>query len=89
MSDVRWEDPPAGLRGATYDWAIIGKRLKERPGEWAMVAVCPNSPTAGNTARYIREGKYRALRALGVYDATARTIQGEARVYARYIGETS
>lgn len=84
---LRWEDPPARMRGDRYDWVRIAKGLKAKPGKWALVAVCPNPTTAASTARHIREGKYLPLAA--DFDAVARTVDGEARVYARYVGEAS
>lgn len=87
MSAIRWEEPPARSHGRAYDWAAIGAALKAKPGQWALAVVCPNTATAGSTARYVRAGAYHALRELGRFEATARTVEGEARVYARYVGE--
>lgn len=85
---LRWEQPPSRERGERrYDWARIADDLKANPGEWALVAVCPNPTTAASTARYIRNGKYKPLGA--GFDAVARTVDGEPRVYACYIGEAS
>lgn len=84
---LRWEDPPP--RGGTdrYDWDTIADQLVAQPGRWARVAVAPNASTAGQMAQRIRNGSYDALPA--GFDATARTVDGEARVYARYVGEVS
>jgi hypothetical protein len=83
---IRWEDPPPGKYSPEYDWPAIAKALSSAPGTWALVAVCPNTGTAGSTARHIRNGAYQALRTVGKFEATARTVRGEARVYARYVG---
>lgn len=85
--DFRWEEPPPRVRGGVHDWAAIAEALKARPQEWAMVAVLNNSVNAGSTARHIREGNYAAL-ASG-FDAVARTVDGEARIYARFMGDAS
>lgn len=85
MADViRWEEPPPRRHGQVHDWAAIGEKLRSKPNEWAVVAVCLNQATAGSTARYVREGKYQKLGP--GFDAVARTVNGEARVYARYVG---
>lgn len=84
-AELLWEQPPPRHNGPKYDWAEIGEALRSRPNEWAMVGVFLNQPTAGCTARNIREGKYGALG--HGFDAKARTVDGQARVYARYTGE--
>jgi hypothetical protein len=84
VSVIRWEDPPEDRRGT--DWAAVGQALKQQPGKWALAVVCNNTVTAGAVARDIRVGKYPAMRALGSFDAMARSVDGEARVYARYVG---
>lgn len=33
---MKFGEPPTP-RGPAYDWAYIAKRLKRRPGEWALV----------------------------------------------------
>ena len=81
---IRWEDPPPRRTSDVYDWEAISMELKACPGNWALVVICPNTATAGSTARHIRNGLYEPLRA--GFDAVARTIDGEARVYARYVG---
>lgn len=85
MSVIRWEDPPGDRRGT--DWAAVAKALRWRPGKWALVVVCNNAVTAGAVARDIRVSKYPALRDRGPFEAVARSVDGEARVYARYVGE--
>jgi hypothetical protein len=84
---VQWEAPPPRRGGRVHDWDAIAKELRARPGEWALVAVCTNQTTAASTARYIRDGKYKPMSA--GFDATSRTVDGEARVYARYTGKGS
>lgn len=86
MSVIRWEDPPASKGMAVHDWPAIGAQLVAAPGKWALVAVCANGATAGSTARHIRDGKYDPLAVLGLFEARSRTVGGEHRVYARYVG---
>lgn len=85
MSEVRWEQPPPSGNDR-YDWAAIGAQLVARPGEWAMVAVARNVGTSSQMAKKIRTSDYHPLAALGRFEAVARTVDGEPRVYARYIG---
>lgn len=87
MGVIRWEDPPTTKGMAAHDWPAIGAALAEQPGQWALVVVCPNGATAGSTARHVRDGKYAALNAYGRFEAHSRTVGGEHRVYARYVGE--
>lgn len=87
MSVIRWEEPPPSKGMAVHDWPRIGAQLAAAPGKWALVAVCPNGGTAGSTARHVRDGKYEPLAVLGLFEAKSRTIDGEHRVYARYVGE--
>lgn len=86
---VRWEDPPRRGLGESHNWSGIDADLKLRPEQWALAVVCRNPSTAGQTARHIRDGGYQPMTPAGAFEATARTIDGEHRVYARYVGEPS
>jgi hypothetical protein len=82
---ISWEDPPSAYhRGPVHNWRAIGAELKDRPGTWAVVAVCDNATLAGQTASHIRHGKYIELGA--GFEAVSRKVDGEPRVYARYVG---
>lgn len=84
---IGWEEPPPSRRSPTvHDWAAIADALRSNPGTWALVAVCPSMQIAASTARYVRESHYKPLRG-DVYEAASRLVDGESRVYARYIGE--
>ncbi len=85
---VRFEELPADGR-KKYDWAAIGAALKKRPQRWAVVMVCETQPLAGTHAKNVRRGVPSALRPLGIFEAVSRTIDGEHRVYARWVGEPS
>lgn len=88
MTIPRWEDPPTSRRrGPVHDWAAIGAFLKRAPGAWAVVAVCDNGTLAGQTAKHVRSGKYGELGA--GFEAVSRLVDGEPRVYARYVGDQS
>lgn len=83
MTKIRWEDPPP--KDGRHDWPAIVKMLKARPGEWAMVATYLRATVAAATARNVRDGKYWGIEA-GVIEAVSRTVHGECRIYARYVG---
>lgn len=91
---IRWEDPPERNHGTdhkpkrAHDWSAIGRALRRRPGRWAVIAVCGYPTLAGATAYGVRNGTYRALPP-GRYEAVSRTVDGECRVYARYLGGAS
>ena len=93
MTGIRWQDPPPPRCGTrikhprVHDWTAVAKKLRSKPGRWAVVAVCANTGLAGSTARYVRDGLYEALRR-GRFEAVSRKVYGECRVYARYVGES-
>jgi hypothetical protein len=62
-------------------------RLRESPGKWAVVKKPGTSLAARAAAHQIRSGSIVAYRPAGAYDAVARAVDGEFRVYARYIGD--
>lgn len=81
----REEPPPISRSERRYDWKAVAATLAADVGEWYMIVTCTTSANAATTARYVRESYYRPLRA-GRYEATARTVDGEHLVYARYLG---
>lgn len=89
---VRFEDPP-GARGRgggeIRDWAAIGVELKKRPQQWAVVAVCDDPKSAASTADKVRRNRFATLAQVGNFEAVSRTVDGQPRVYARWVGESS
>jgi hypothetical protein len=84
---LTWEDPPPPHRRADQvSHADVARKLKARPKQWAVVSTYPNSRTAGATASAIRAGRVTAYLPVGEWEATSRTVDGEHRVYARYMG---
>ncbi|WP_328739905.1 hypothetical protein OHA91_22895 [Streptomyces erythrochromogenes] len=70
-------------------WGIniaIAAQLRDHPGKWAYIDSKGSRASAGSTAYAIRTGKLRAYAPAGHYEAKARTVDGEFRVYARYCG---
>lgn len=78
------ELPPDGRANGVYDFAPA---LKERPGEWALVATKGSTGAAGSMAANIRRGFASGCGPMGSFEAKSRHVDGEYRVYARYIGD--
>jgi hypothetical protein len=90
VSVIRWENPPPRRKPDPVDWAAVGEALYNRPGEWAHVGSYGAAGTAGTVAYQISAGtKHSSLLAFGRFEAESRTVDGEHRVYARYVGEPS
>jgi len=65
----------------------IARALRGRPSEWAVVQRVASIARAASAAQAIRSAKLNAYEPAGAFQAVARTVEGEHRVYARYIGE--
>ena len=90
MSEIRFEELPALRRGpatAGTKWARIAEQLRSRPGDWAHVLTANSVQGSGSMAYYLRRGGPKAW-PRGAFEAVARKVDGEYRVYARYIGPT-
>ncbi|MER6575763.1 hypothetical protein [Nonomuraea sp. NPDC001023] len=89
--EIRFEDPPPatrrGAKARSFDYEQIAATLCARPGEWAFIGATATPTRAGGTAQRIRDGLVEALAAHGEFDAVSRTVDGEYRVYARFLGE--
>ena len=94
MSIIRFEDPPppahpryaprsketapdvaAELIGARGDWALVREFTEQRAG------------TARSAAAVINKGRIPAYRPAGEFEAVTRTVGGQVRLYARYVGD--
>ncbi|MGW1998390.1 hypothetical protein [Embleya sp. NPDC001921] len=84
-SSIRFEEPPASKRSSNPTIAIAAA-LKARPNEWAIVHVAAASALANNKATQIRAGRARAFTPAGAFEAKTRVVDGEYRVYARFVG---
>lgn len=80
MTEIKFQNPPMHKRGRT-DWASVAEQLRQRPGEWALVArVNPAAVT------HIKRGGYKAFPA-GEFEATSRNARdSKADIYVRYVG---
>jgi hypothetical protein len=89
--DILFEDPPGPCRSWSMpqriDWTAVGETLSGQPERWARIAVLDDVTKAGRYANRIRSGLVDTLAPYGVFEAAARTVDGEHRVYARLVGE--
>jgi len=92
VSEIRFEPLPerASKKGNNQsgDSARIADALRGRPGEWAVIKVYESkqhSSARGYSARVVG-GKTKAYEPAGHFEAATRLIDGEIRVYARYVG---
>lgn len=84
---VRWETPPMpNAYRNRIDWPGIAETLRRRPGKWAHIHTDPKPEYAASMAGRVRTGVIAAMRPPGTFDAVSRTVDGEFRVYARYVG---
>ncbi|MER7908250.1 hypothetical protein [Streptomyces sp. NPDC096068] len=83
--------PPHGSsqRGGWGIHGAIAKELRARPGEWAHILTFDTVGSATATAYSIRKGARKAWAPAGSFEARSRTVDGEYRVYARYLGGAS
>lgn len=86
MSDIRWEEPPRPASRPRIDYGSIAEELRNRPKEWAIVRVMPDAGRSSVVASGISRGKVAAFHPIGAFEAMARLVDGEYRVYARYVG---
>jgi hypothetical protein len=86
VSVIRFEDPPNLRR---HDNTGISAALKAAPGRWAVVAVFDDNTGSRAYAGSMRRGARKAFRPAGTFEAASRLVDGENRVYARYVGEVS
>ena len=89
MTDLVFEEPPPAMRGVRHRSAHTGHaaKLREHPGKWARIVTANSRAAADSLAYQIKTGRLRAYLPSGHYEAVARTVDSEHRVYARYVGE--
>jgi hypothetical protein len=79
MERLTWEEPPVYDDPTTLTRAEIGKTLDSRPGRWAIVARADRAARAAAMVERINSGREYG----SGYDAIARQVGPEHRVYAR------
>lgn len=84
---LTWEEPPPVGYGIRASYEEIARKLKARKGEWAVIGMYDKSRTAAGVANNVRKGISRHFRPEGYFESKSRTVDGEHRVYARYVGE--
>lgn len=86
MTGIRFEEPPRARRGGPkFDHRAIVEVLRSKPGEWAVIASFPTAGPAYSMAARIKSGGAVAY-SVGEFEAVARKVGGENRVYARFVG---
>lgn len=85
MSEFRFEEPPAAHQQPRGGQIEAAQKLRAKPGEWGMVTVCSTSGSSSSMARAIRVGTRTAWQPAGDFEAVSRKVDGEYRVYARYM----
>ena len=82
----RFDGPADPLPGAKR-LAEFADKLRENFGEWALLG-CSSSPNRANQRAYIiRHGIQKGFEPAGSFESESRTLFGEHRIYARYVGE--
>jgi len=85
---MKWEDPPSLPRvDPPGVHSNIAAELKNRPGNWALVGTYAAASVSSSMAYQIRTGRLPTYLPTGSFEAKARTVGREHRVYARYVGE--
>jgi len=82
---------PLPRRGIDIDWSEIADQLRARPGEWAIVRSADKSKrsTMASNASNIQRGALAQFRPPRSFQAATRIVDGQACLYARYVGEQS
>lgn len=82
---------PAGRGRYATPWGREeSEQLRTRPGEWAIIDRTPSasqeSRRLDTRAQQIRQG-HAHWASKGAFQASVRRLDGERRLYARYVGE--
>lgn len=86
MDEVSWEEPPRVTRGRSRAaFMEVADKLRANPGVWACIARYGKTGSAGSIAAHISKGRYDGIEP-GEFEAVSRNVDGEFRVYARYVG---
>jgi len=84
VTEIRWENPPSTRGGRYTDWNALLLPLMEQPNRWAIIATRPTSMSAQSAAGGLRAK--RSKMPPGRWEFAARQVDGEHRIYARYLG---
>ncbi|WP_017612089.1 hypothetical protein [Nocardiopsis salina] len=89
MTEIEFVDhlPNHDSRSGPRAWGhTIAHQLTNRPGQWALILTGkPGTPQIYNRRRVIAKGITVPWRPEGAFEARSFTIDGELRLYARYV----
>lgn len=85
---IRFEEPPPRAHRSLdkTKHEQIADKLRKHPGQWARIMTYTSLASANSVAHQIRRGKLKAYATNGTFEAVCRTVDGNHRVWARYIG---
>lgn len=97
MNIAEWADPPAdktgsfGRNSVAFLYTDEAEELREFPGRWGVLRDPDfdwrNQTQASGVAHGINTGKYAAFRPAGSFEACTRMVNGEAKLFVRYVGD--
>lgn len=79
---IAWEAPP----GHPDAHEPLAEELKGKPKEWGHILTYRTASTSASVAGQIRTGISKCWQPRGAFEAIAKKVDGEYRVYARYVG---
>ncbi len=82
---VRFDAPSDPLPGVKV-LERFAEDLRANMGEWALLGAAHSMGSAGQCAYMIRHGRQAGFSPAGSFEAESKTIFGEHRVYARFVG---
>lgn len=89
MTTLRFEKPAQHMPHNADTRAEIAEALKQTPGTWALIGARAVAGSARQDAYSVRRGVAGWSMFGPGYEAEARTLFGEHRVYVRYTGGAS
>lgn len=85
MTKLKWEEPSPSRTTNRSKWREIADQLRERPGEWALVA---EGFKYSVYATYINKGRLAPFEPSGSFEGTSRKREdGKFDIYARFVGD--
>ncbi|MEU8907038.1 hypothetical protein [Streptomyces mirabilis] len=86
--DIRFEFPAPSIPLPPETREAFVAALRARPGAWALMGQHSSPGAARQTAYSIRRAvRTRCFRPAGAFEAEAKSVMGEHRVYVRYVGQ--
>ncbi|MFE2469786.1 hypothetical protein [Streptomyces mirabilis] len=86
--DIRFEFPAPSIPLPPETREAFVAALRARPGTWALMGQHSSPGSARQAAYCIRWAlRLRSFQPAGAFEADAKTVMGEHRVYVRYVGE--